>query len=82
MPFLRHIWASRRLDRYVDRELEPALAARVSVHLDECDRCAAEVMSLIGLKGALADLTGRRASMATVARLTAWARDELPAQAI
>jgi len=82
MPFLRHLWASRRLDRFVDRELEPQLAMRVSRHLDECSDCTAEVAALIGLKGALADLTGRRADTAIINRLTLWAHDELPAQAV
>lgn len=81
MMILRHLWASRRLGRFVDRELEPGLAARVSEHIDECERCAVEVTSLIGLKATLADLAGRRADSTTVARLTVWARDELPAHA-
>jgi len=82
MLILRHLWARRRLGQFVDRELEPALAARVSAHIDECADCAVEVTSLIGLKDTLADLAGRRADPATVARLTAWAFDELPAQAV
>ena len=78
MHIARHMWSRSRLGQFVDDELDPALAARVQVHLDECIHCRAEVSSLLGLKTALVQRLGRRADAETVARLQAWATDELP----
>lgn len=78
MRIARHLWTQRRLDQFVDRELDAQLATRVQEHLNECVGCQAEVGALLGLKAALSLRFGRPADAEAVEKLKAWAVDELP----
>lgn len=75
---MRHLWAKGRLERFVDHELGDELADRVQEHIDECPMCHDEVASLLGLRAALQNRLGLPADADSVARLRAWATDELP----
>lgn len=78
MRMTRHLWAKGRLERFVDQELGDDLARRVQEHIDECAMCRGEVTSLLGLRAALQQRLGLRVDADSIARLRAWATDELP----
>ena len=53
MPWSDHRYAVRRLDAYVDDELDHAAVDRVTGHLLVCDRCAGHVRFLLEIRASL-----------------------------
>jgi anti-sigma factor (TIGR02949 family) len=60
-------WVVRRLQAYLDGELDSATAAKVAKHLETCRRCGLEAAAYDAIKAALA--RGRAADDEAVQRL-------------
>jgi anti-sigma factor RsiW len=65
------------LQQYLDREIEPGLARRVTVHVEACDLCAVEVHLFTEIKSELARKGDERVDPAVLDSLQRFCRDLL-----
>jgi anti-sigma factor RsiW len=75
-------WSHRKMRKlvtaYVDGEIDPAGAAQVAAHLQQCWSCNSDVEQLCLIKASLRNLRARRPAAVAVARLRRWASELRP----
>lgn len=75
MPGNRHGWTARRLDAFVDDELDAETAPRVAAHLARCPGCAHAARTTREIKVCLGNLGAERPMDLATGRLRRFAHE-------